>query len=243
MKPESHAEVAQRYYQEVQSILCRIVRSQAAALQRAAELVADTIQRDGIVYSFGSGHSSMAGIELYYRAGGLANFDVIKDPTFGRAERLPGYADVLLDACPISSRDLLLIVSNSGRNPVPVEIALGARRRGVATIGITSLEHSGAVESRAPGGQRLCEVCDVVIDNCVPPGDATVELAPGNGAKVCPASTLAGIFVANSISGTAARILVERGARPPVFLSANLDGADQSNRELIDFLRRRTRGL
>ena len=243
MKLESQTSVAWRYYQQVQSILCRIVQSQIAALQSAAELVADTIQRDGIIYSYGSGHSSVAGVELYYRAGGLAHFDVIEDRTFGRAERLAGYAEVLLDAYPISSSDLLIIVSNSGRNPVPVEMALGAGRRGIATIGITSLEHSGTVASRAPCGQRLFEVCDVVVDTCVPPGDATVELGPGSAVTVCAASTLAAIFIVNSISGTAASILAERGVQPPVFLSANLDGAEPSNRRLIEFMRRRIRGL
>lgn len=243
MKTESHADVVQQYHRQVQSLLCRITKSQMTAIREAAELVADTVQRDGIVYAFGSGHSSMAAVELYYRAGGLANFDIIDDRTFGRAERLPGYADSLLDAYPISSADLLIIVSNSGRNAAPVEMALGARRRGIVTIGITSLGHSRSIVSRAPGGQRLFEICDVVIDSCVPRGDATVEIAPPSGFRVCPASTLAAIFIANCISGTAAGILLERGVEPPVFCSANLDEGDQRNRELIDFVRRRIRGL
>jgi uncharacterized phosphosugar-binding protein len=243
MKTESPANVGQQYYRQVQSLLCRIVESQMAAIRGAAELVADTVQRDGIIYGFGRGHSSMAAVELYYRAGSLVNFDIIEDRTFGRAERLPGYAESLLDAYPISSADLLIIVSNSGRNAAPVEMALGARRRGIVTIGITSLGHSRSIGSRAPGGRRLFEICDLVIDSCVPPGDATVEIGPPGAVRVCPASTLAAIFIANCISGTAASILLARGVEPPVFCSANLDGSDQRNRKLIDFMRRRIRGL
>ncbi len=235
--------IAQQYYRTLQSILCRILESQMSALQEAACKVADTIQSDGLIYTLGSGHSLMVAAELYFRAGGMAPFDIIQDRTFGRAERLSGYARVLLDSYPISSRDLLIIVSNSGRNALPVEMALEARERGIPTIGITSLAHSGAVHSRAPQRVRLFEVCDLVIDTCGAPGDAAIELAPSHPARVCPTSTLAGIFIVNSISGMAARLLLQRNFDPPVFLSGNLDGVDERNRKLLEFTRARIRGL
>jgi uncharacterized phosphosugar-binding protein len=235
--------IAQQYLRAVQGILCRIVESQMTALQEAARKVAETVQSDGIIYTLGSGHSLTVAAELYFRAGGMAHFDVIQDCTFGRAERLSGYARVLLDSCPITSRALLIIVSNSGRNALPVEMALEARERRIPIIGITSLAHSRAVDSRALEGVRLFEVCDLVIDTCGAPGDAAIELAPGHPARVCPTSTLAGIFIVNSISGMAARLLLERNFDPPVFSSANLDGADERNRTLLEFMRARIRGL
>jgi uncharacterized phosphosugar-binding protein len=149
------------------------------------------VERDRIVYAFGSGHSQSVAIEFYYRAGGLARFDVIQEKTFGRAERLPGYAAVLLDGYPAGAGDLMIVISNSGRNPLPVEMAEEARRRGMPVIGITSLAHSRNVSARKPGGSRLFEICDVVIDNCGLPGDAMVDL--DGGVRVGASSTLAGV--------------------------------------------------
>lgn len=233
---------AREYLQETTHILDRIIGTQMDALSRAAGWVADTIERDGIVYTLGSGHSLLVAAELYFRAGGMSHFDIIHDRTFGRAERLKGYAQVLLDSYPISAKDLLVIVSNSGRNELPVEMALEGRGRGIRTIAITSLAHSRAVTARTGSGRRLFEVCDLTIDNCGKPGDAVLDVN-GDGMKVAPTSTLAGIFIANSIVALAARELHTRGSRPPVFVSSNLDDGDDANRPLLDFLRQRVRGL
>ncbi len=234
---------ADEYRRVVQEVVERIAGTQMAQIGRAAGLIADTIARDGIVYSLGSGHSLLVAAELYYRAGGMSHFDVIQDRSFGRAERLAGYAAVLLESYPIGANDLLIITSNSGRNALPVEMAVEARSRGIQTIGITSLAHSRGVASRAACGARLFEVCDVVIDNCGVPGDAAVELEPGGGVFVGPTSTLAGIFIANSMMVLAARELLDRGIQPPVFVSANVDGGDALNRKLLDMMRQRIRGL
>lgn len=235
--------VAERFYKKTQEILGRVVETQMPLLNRAASLVADTIQRDGIIYALASGHSSTIAAEFYFRAGGLANFDVIHDKTFGRAERLPGYAKALLEGYPISSNDLLIIISNSGRNALPVEMALEAKRRSITTIGITSLAYSQAVSSRLVNGSRLFEICDVVIDNCGVLGDAALGIGPDESMRMCPTSTLAGVFIANCIAAMAAEELLERKAPVPVFVSANLDGGDEHNQRLLDFMRKRVRGL
>lgn len=233
---------AAEYLQETKLILDRIVETQAEPLRRAAIWVADTIERDGIIYTLGSGHSLLVAAELYFRAGGMSHFDVIHDRTFGRVERLSGYASVLLDSYPVSVNDLVIVVSNSGRNELPVEMALEARKRGITTIAITSMAHSRSVTARTCSGSRLFEVCDLTIDNCGKPGDAVLDV-DGNGMKVGPTSTLAGIFIANSIVALAARELLSRGRRPPVFVSSNLDDGDNANQPLLDFLRQRVRGL
>lgn len=234
---------AEKYHENARELLDRILTTQIAAIQRAASLVADTVDRDGLVYTLGSGHSLLIAAEFYYRAGGLANFDVIHDKTFGRAERLSGYAALLLESYPISNNDLLFIASNSGRNALPVEMAIEAKKRGVTTVAITSVEHSRSVSSRAPSGQRLFEVCDLVIDNCGVKGDASVAVGSGSDMTVGPTSTLAGVFIANCVVGLAVEELVRRGIRPPLFRSANIDGADADNERLLAFLRQRVRGL
>ncbi|HWR54144.1 MAG TPA: SIS domain-containing protein [Bryobacteraceae bacterium] len=234
---------AEKYHEHARGLVDRIMATQSAAIRKAALLVADTVERDGLVYTLGSGHSLLTAAEFYYRAGGLANFDVVHDKTFGRAERLSGYAAVLLESYPISSNDLLFIVSNSGRNALPVEMAIEARKRGVTTVAITSLEHSRSVSPRAPSGQRLFEICDLVIDNCGVMGDAAVAVGNGSGMTVGPTSTLAGVFIANCVVGLAVEELLRRGVRPPLFRSANVDGADAENERLLSFLRERVRGL
>lgn len=236
-------DMMQRYYESVQQLLAEIAVSQRSALERAAGLVADTVKRNGLIYTLGSGHSLLIAGELYFRAGGLANFDVIHDKTFGRAERISGYAKVLLDGYPINANDLLILVSNSGRNTLSIEMALEARDRNIKTIAITSLRHSRAVSPRNSIGLRLFEVCDLVIDNCGVPGDTVVEVPGEKSIQVGPTSTLCGIFIANCIVTLAVQRLLEAGIRPPVFVSANLDHGDESNRHLLQFMRERIRGL
>ncbi len=236
-------QAAEEYFARVSELLQRIRRTQAGALEKAACLVADTVERGGIMYAFGSGHSASAAIELYFRAGGLTCCDVIYDKTFGRAERLSGYAEVLLESYPIGPNDLLIVISNSGRNALPVEMALEGRKRGVATVGITSLAHSLSVQPRNAAGLRLCEVCDVVIDNCGLPGDAIVTAGDGDPVRVGPTSTLAGVFILNSIVCAAVDELHCRNIRPPVLISANLDEGDTHNEPYLNQLKGRIRGL
>ncbi len=222
----------------------RIAETQASALEIAAQWVADVIKRDAIVYTLGSGHSLLIATELYYRAGGLANFDIVHDKSFGRLERLPGYATALLNQYPISNNDLLIIVSNSGRNELPVELALEAKKHGIRTIAITSMAHTLAMPPRTQSGHRLCEVTDLVIDNCGVLGDASVELqSPRGPIHVSPTSTAAGIFIVNSIVALATKMLIDDSLDPPVFTSANVDNGDQRNEALLQFLRERIRGL
>jgi uncharacterized phosphosugar-binding protein len=230
------------YYEAVERTLQKIASTQAERISEAALLIADTVARDGVVYTLGSGHSLVVAAELYYRAGGMACFDVIHDRTFGRAEHLSGYAKVLLDSYPIGSKDLLIIVSNSGRNALPIEAALEGRDRRIKTIAITSVAHSKAVSSRHGSGLQLFAVCDVVIDNCGVIGDAAVALGQ-DGINVGPTSTVAGIFIANSMVCLAAEELARRDMEVPILRSNNLDGSDACNARWLDFMRSRIRGL
>ena len=232
------------FQQNLNAIFSRIADTQMDTLHTAAEWIAEVTAADELVYTLGSGHSLLVATELYYRAGGLVNFDVIHDKTFGRAERLPGYAKVLLDSYPITSRSLLILVSNSGRNELTVEMALEAKAAGIRTVAITSLAHSMAEAPRTQSGKRLCEVADLTIDNCGRLGDASVAIpVNGKAVRVAPTSTAAGIFIAGSLVSLAAQKLAERGVEPPVFASANVDDGDGKNARLLEFLRDRVRGL
>jgi uncharacterized phosphosugar-binding protein len=146
---------------------------------------------------------------------------------------LSGYATLLLNACKISDRDLLIVHSNSGRNTVAIEMAEEARRRGIPVVALTSVAHSASVTSRHPGGLKLMDVADFVIDNCGVVGDAAVPLE-GTDQYSGSTSTVVGAALMNALVVETARILQARGLEAPIFRSANLDGSERSNQRWMD---------
>ena len=125
-----------------------------------------------------------------------------------------------------------MIASTSGRNAVAIDVALAAAEIGVSTICITSKAYSDGVTSRHPSGKKVLDVCDIVIDNGAPYGDACVEI-DGFAQTVGPLSTVTGCAIVNAIVSSVVEKLVERGVVPPVFISANLDGGDEHNAKLL----------
>jgi uncharacterized phosphosugar-binding protein len=223
------------YYEAVVRLLGEIQHSQAEAIDKAADLIFSSLAADGVLHIFGSGHSHSVAEEAFHRAGGLVPVNTMTEPFLspltspkksGRFERLSGLATILLD-----SDEVLIIISNAGINSVPVELALEAKKRDLTVIAITSLRHAQAVTSRHISGKRLFEVADLVIDNGGEAGDGALTF-PGLTAKVGPTSLIAGAFIINSIvCGVVARFLA-KGLTPPVYLSANLPGGDEHNRQL-----------
>ncbi|GAB2666278.1 sugar isomerase domain-containing protein [Kribbella swartbergensis] len=204
----------------------RAADTQGDAITRAAELVVDA----NVFWVFGTGHSHVIAEELYGRAGGLADVRAVLEPGLmlhegllksSLLERLPGLADVLLQTHEIGAGDAVLIASNSGRNAVPVEFALGAKAKGAHVIALTSMRHSTAVSSRAPGGRRLFEVADVVIDNCGEPGDALIEV-DGSPERTGATSTLVGALLVQALTVEIVTKLVERGRTPNILRSQNV---------------------
>ncbi len=233
---------SQRYYELVNDILARVASTQQEGIQAAAKAMADCIRRDQIVYLLGSGHSLAIAMEGYYRAGGLAPVDVIHDPTFGRAERVEGYAETILASYNIPSGAVVFVISNSGRNAMPVETALWCKQRGITTVAITSLAHSKSVASRHSSGKRLFEIADIVIDNCGVPGDAVLEIE-GLPGRACATSGIAGLFIIESVIAQTIQNLIESGEKPPVYVSMNVDGGDEANTWLLEKYSSRLRGI
>jgi uncharacterized phosphosugar-binding protein len=205
--------------------------------------MAEVVAGDHLIYIFGAGHAGIIAEEMFYRAGGLVPVAPIFAPglvTFTRPatletqlERLSGYAILLLDACKISSQDLLIIHSNSGRNTVAIEMAEEARKRGIQTVALTSITHSRSVASRHPSGYKLMDLTDYVIDNCGVIGDAVVALE-GLEQRVGSTSTVVGAALMNALVVEAARLLLARGAEAPIFRSANLEGSEDNNQRWLN---------
>ncbi len=204
----------------------------------------------GVLHPFGAGHSQLLAFDAYARAGGLACVNPILDPALSpargldlaRAERSVGHGTALLEAQDLRPGEVVVIASNSGVNPVPVEVALGCRERGLRVVALTNLEQAKATAPRHPSGARLHELADVVIDNRCPPGDAAITLASGD--RVGPLTTVVGAAVVAALCARVAELLLEQGHPPPVLASQNLDGrpAVQDNAEVMRPYLERVRG-
>jgi len=232
---------AEKYLAEIIKLVERVEKTQMGNIQRAAELIADSITRDRLVYLFGAGHSHLLANECFARAGGLLNMQAMLDPGLGFIagaerqggfERLPGYAKIVIRDYDIRPGDVIIVISNSGRNPAPVQMALEAKKRGAMVIALTSMPHSTSVSSNDPSGKRLFEVADVILDNGCPAGDALVKLE-GLLPPVGPSSGVMGALILNAIVVQVAQNLLDRGVMPMVALSGNLPGASEYNDKIL----------
>jgi len=236
------------YLEAIINLLQKVNQSQAEVIERAAQVIADAIQAEHLVYVFGSSHAGILTQELFYRAGGLVPVNPILPPGLTtdvrpitlttKLERLPGFGAQIIAETPIEAGDILIVHSVSGRNAVTVEVAQGARERGAFVIAVTSLEYSRAVQPRQPGMLRLFEVADLVLDNCVPVGDALIEL-PGLPQRVGPASTVSGAAILNAVVVRTTELLIQRTGNAPIFISANIDGGDEHNERWLEHYRGR----
>lgn len=231
-----------KYYQHASKLLAKAFEDEEKNLEAAAAQLAKTCINHGRIYVFGSGHSHIMAEEVYARAGGLAlikailptELMVIDFPTKSTGiERISGYAASLLNLYKLDEHDTIIIISNSGRNAVPVEMAEESRKKGAFVIALTSLEHSKQTVSRAPSGYKLYELADIVIDNHAPKGDASLKL-DGVDLPVGPVSDFIGIFMMEAMMTQTIENIAKAGLRPPVFCSSNVDGGDQVNAELFE---------
>jgi uncharacterized phosphosugar-binding protein len=227
--------MAANYASRLQAVLDRALEQELPSVRRAAALVADAWTAQGVFYVFGSGHSHMFGEEAFYRAGGAVRVCPILKPAHmlheGAVrstvlERESGHADALLDGYRLDgARDVMLIASNSGANPFPLEVGRAVKSRGLPLIAITSRRYAAAIERPGP---RLHEIADVILDNHCPPGDALVALGPGL-PSAGPSSTVVGMSLLNALIVEALGIQLRRGETPEVFMSANMPGAAEHN--------------
>lgn len=230
-----------RYLDIIREQIDELQRTQSVAIRTTAEWMAEAIAAGRVIHTFGASHAFILAYEMFYRAGGLACVspivptgltpDVRPFTTTSDLERLPGYAGVFMKGIDITPGDVLIVHSVSGRNAVAVEVAQIARQRGAKVVAITNMKYSQSVAARA-GSLRLFEVADLVIDNCGVPGDASVEVE-GMAGKCAPTSSVIGCAIINGLVAETSALLVAMGEEPPVFRSANLDGGDEYNAELL----------
>lgn len=239
---------AQAYFEAVEEGLRRLRETQLEAIQQAARIVAEAIVSDHKLFAFGATHSFILPMEMIYRTGGLMlvnpiyphGMDLSVRPLTmtSQIERLEGYGRALLEGTPAGNGDVLLIASASGRNPIVIDMARAAREVGMTIIGLVALDYANQSQSRHSSGQLLPELCDLVIDQCAPYGDAAVEVA-GFPQKMGPLSSVLGCTIVNALTCEVVARLLQEGVVPPVFVSANLPGGDEHNQQLLEQNRER----
>ncbi len=251
-------EPATTYFDEVQKILDRIRATQQEALERAAEVCAGSIASGGLVHVFGTGHSRIPVEEMFPRHGSYPGFHPIVElsltyhnPVVGAngqrqamfLEHVEGLGEVILRNFVLEPPDSFLIFSNSGVNEVVVEVALGAKRRGLPVMAVVSLDHCLHTPIKHSSGMRLPDAADIVIDNGTPGGDALVKIE-GLTDPIGPGSTIGHSLVANALKVLVADRLVRLGKMPPVLTSSFFIGEAASSRrfdECYDDYRSRVR--
>jgi len=217
------------YLRRLARLVDSLADTQQPQIADLGERIGESVAGGGVLHLFGAGHSRLVAEDVCIRAGTLTSTRAIwPDRLSDKFERYEGLAPVVLSLGDIQAGEVLVVISNSGINPMPVEVAAEARKRGAYVVGVGSREHSLATPSRHSGGQRLLDVCDVFLDTGVPAGDALIhdERLP---APVGPASTVAGTALLHAVLVEAMGWMVTHGRTPPVRISRNLPGGDEHN--------------
>jgi uncharacterized phosphosugar-binding protein len=246
-----------RYFDQTLSILNHIRETQMDNLERAAQICADSIGSGGLVFLFGAGHSRMMCEEMTPRQGcfvgwvalvelALSNHASIVGANGLRAplylEKYEGYAEEILKGFNFGQHDAFIVISTSGIRPVVVEMAMGAKQRGLPVIALCSRSHCEQSPPAHSSGKKLTDVADVILDNGCPPGDCVIELE-GMDWRTGPASTVSGAMIINMLRCRVAELLRERGYQPVLLPSHQFIGASSAQQQLERFYEAYRRSL
>lgn len=230
------------YFEKITERLNIVMEKEKEGMNKVARVIGKAIQNGGVVQLFGCGHSHILAEEAFYRAGGLVPINpIFHEPLMlhenallsSELERESDYALSFLKDEDIQEKDIMIIISTSGRNPVPIDAAIYARKKGACVIGITSVEYSNSQPSRHASGKLLHEVVDFVIDNHSVIGDAILTHEKV-AVPFSPTSTVVGATIIHAIFAEVIVQMTESGLHPPIFLSANIEGGDEHNKSMLE---------
>jgi len=235
---------AERWFERCNEILESIRATQLEPIRQAAQLIAETAQSGGALQFYDTGHCSH---EPIHRAGGLCmirrlNFDFTIETQAGpkRADQVAQrhaemrgptdeqLAEIGVQRSGLAPGDVIIVNSVSGKAPLPSEVALAAQRLGAKVVGITNITYSRSVQSQHSSGKRLCEVADVVIDNCGVVGDAVLNME-GVDTGVAPTSGVAFCYIMWAIVAESVAQMRALGLHPHVYRSINLPDGEEFN--------------
>ncbi|MDA9472525.1 SIS domain-containing protein [Enterococcus sp. 5H] len=219
------------FFDECQKLMNLLEVQERENISKAAEIVAEGIINGGVTQAFGSGHSYAGALEISGRAGGLIPSKTIMDPAGGMYEQFEGVGKMLGHKMMIQPNDVFFLISNSGRNPMSIELAEIIKAHGNKLIVVTALDISKKTTSRHSNGKLLYEYADVVLDNHSIEGDAALTV-DGIDTKVCGTSSFAATLLLQQTMYQAFERMIELGFVPPVYKSANIDGGMEYNLEI-----------
>lgn len=229
------ATLAEQYYAEIQRVQNKVYETNLETLRTLGPLIADSLSGGGILHTFGSGHSEIISREIIGRAGGLVCVSGIPDPTAGFVENLPGYGETLTTRYArhfgMEKGEFIVVISNSGKNCSPIEVAIEAGKRGLSVVAVTCLDMARKTSTQHPSGKKLHEVADYVLDNGGVPGDAMIPV-PGTDLKAGPTSTFSGALLLNLLHMEIVDSLSSRKKPLPLLQSQNTEGGMERNLEL-----------
>lgn len=236
------SELAGAWSKRAHQLLDDLISTQSESISKAAQWCAESILNDGLVHLFGTGHSRIPLEEMFPRYGSYAGFHPMAElsMTFHTQivgsngqrqamfiERTSGLAEEILKNWQFAPNDIMMIISVGGNTAVPIEIAIGAKKRGIKTIGLTSVAQNKASKPTHTSGTTLHQNVDLVIDLCTPVGDSLISI-PGLETPVGPGSTITEVAVVNEIKVQTADLLVKAGYKPDVLTSSSVVGAEKS---------------
>jgi uncharacterized phosphosugar-binding protein len=233
----------QIYFQKIKELMNIVEAQEYEKLNKAARKVAQCIQNSGIVHLFGCGHSHMLAEEVFYRAGGLAPINpILFDDLMlhkgalrsSQLEKQNGFAEQIMTNVTITPKDIVIVTSTSGRNPVPIDVAQIAKKQGAFVIAITSLVYAASQPSRHTSGKYLFESVDLVIDNHIEVGDALLSINEPFKLSFGSGSTVIGMAIINGVMAEAIEMMATNDFEPPVLKSGNVDGGAEYNQQIID---------
>jgi len=238
---------AREYFEAAQRVLERVWKTQEGNMKSAVDAMTRVAASGGVVHVFGAGHTQIICQEVWFRAGQPACVSPVFDeglfpyngPGKGSAlEKLEGYGRVIFNNHDARPGEVVIVISNSGRNAAPIEVALAAKEKGLTVVGITSMDYSTRVSSKHSSRKRLFEVADIVIDNGGPEGDAVISVEGMTG-RAGPITTIANAAIVNAMLAQMAADIRCLGMENPVFISANLDAPSSNNEKLAARYRER----
>jgi uncharacterized phosphosugar-binding protein len=228
------ASFADTYYATATGLLAQARDKNAATLKTLGAILGKSVAAGGVIHTFGSGHSEVIGREIIGRAGGLVCVSGLYDPTGGFIENMVGYGTKIAERYDrqygLLAGETIIVISNSGKNSSPIEVALYAKQKGLTVIGLTCVAMSASAPTVHPGGKKLHEVADYVLDNLGMPGDAITPIA--DGVMAGPTSTLIGATLLNILMLETIEWLKTGGHALPILRSQNMPNAIEYNREL-----------
>ncbi len=230
---------SEQYLQVITDVMVGI-RQQQPIIDELAKRIVQAYCDNKLFHVFGTGHSHLLAEELFYRAGGLAIVNPMLDESImihsgarrsTMMERIPDLAKIILKQYEVRPGDILLVISNSGVNPLPVQMVLDAKSMGLYVAALTSRATAAVAPKRHKSKKTIVELSDLVLDNMAPPGDAVLTIGDH---KVCPLSTVSGAIILQCLVALVTKRFLDRGLTPPVFKSSNIEGGDAHNLSLSD---------